>query len=212
MVTSLLKKKKKVFVKSYFNKNQKRRSRWSSKAARSLNKKVATKWKNVNLIKRKNKVSPHKKYKNFLTPIERTTCIKSVGDGKAAIGMVAFKCLSSCKMNFSTMAGIKKKSEILKKNIRIWFRKFPNKQLTRKSTGHRMGKGKGKFSARVAIYKKGEVILEASYLDRGVFDNYYKSLIKSLPVPVVTIYKSKSFQDCAILASASVKNFKRSFK
>ena len=84
--------------------------------------------------------------------------------------------------------------------------------MTRKSTGHRMGKGKGKFSARVAIYKKGEVILEASYLDKGVFDNYYKSLIKSFPVPVAVTYKSKNFYECAIKASNDVKNFKRSFK
>ena len=110
------------------------------------------------------------------------------------------------------MAGIKKKSERLKKNIRVWFRKFPNKLLTRKSTGHRMGKGKGKFSARVAIYKKGEIILEASYLDRGIFDNHFKSILKSLPVPVIAIYKSEVFYNSAVEASNSIKNFKRSFK
>lgn len=110
------------------------------------------------------------------------------------------------------MMGIRKKSLILKKHIQIWFRKYPNHQLTRKSTGHRMGKGKGKFSARVAIYKKGEIILEISYVDLGVFNNYFDAIVKTLPVPVHKVFKSGDFLKTMQRSFADIKNYKRSFK
>lgn len=74
-----------------------------------------------------------------------------------------------------------------------------------------MGKGKGKFSARVAIFKKGEILLEAAYVDMGVFDNYYKAIVKTLPVRVKKVYKSKLFLEGQRSAFASIKNFKRHF-
>jgi ribosomal protein L16/L10AE len=88
------------------------------------------------------------------------------------------------------MLGIKKKTEILRKNVKVSFRKYPNLLLTRKSTGHRMGKGKGKFSARIAKYKKGEILFEVSYFDLGVFDNIFKAISKTFPVPVEIVERS----------------------
>jgi ribosomal protein L16/L10AE len=111
------------------------------------------------------------------------------------------------------MIGIRKKMNVLKSNFRMRFKKYPTLLLTRKSKGARMGKGRGKFSARVARFKKGEILLEFTYLDRGVFGNWYKAFIKTLPVKTKVV----PFSTDAVLAlkhmySEGVRTFKREKK
>jgi ribosomal protein L16/L10AE len=178
---------------------------------RSRYKKLAGRNK-VNLIKKKNKTTTQKKYKMFKNKIRPFHSITAAGDGIPNIGQVGFRCLKACKLNYSTMIGIQKKANILKKRIKVWFRKYPAFQLTRKSTGHRMGKGKGKFSARIAKYKKGEIILELSHLDRGIYDNYYKAIIKTLPIKVETVLQSSAFHKATIDSYNNIKHFKREYR
>lgn len=45
-----------------------------------------------------------------------------------------------------------------------------------------MGKGKGKFTSKVAVFKKGESIIGTTYFDEVIFSRFYRSLQLSLPV------------------------------
>lgn len=100
----------------------------------------------------------------------------------------------------------------MKGKFKVYFRKYPTTLLTRKSTGHRMGKGKGKFSARIAKFKKGEIIMEIGYIDMGIFDVYYKALIKALPVKVVAVPRSPAILEACETSSHDVKSFKRKIR
>lgn len=56
----------------------------------------------------------------------------------------------------------------------LWVCVHPNKNITRKSAGIRMGKGKGSFYESVYFVKKDEIIME---LELGRFRDFAKKLL-----------------------------------
>lgn len=73
-----------------------------------------------------------------------------------------------------------------------------------------MGKGKGKFSARIAKLKINELILSMVYFDCKLFDNNFKAIIKSIPVTAkVETVKNKKVFDFFKISYDNVSNFKR---
>lgn len=66
----------------------------------------------------------------------------------------------------------------IKRKIRgvggLWIRVHPNKIITKKSSGIRMGKGKGSFHKLIYTTQKDEVLIE---LNLGRFSNFAKKLL-----------------------------------
>lgn len=66
----------------------------------------------------------------------------------------------------------------IKRKIRgfgiLWIRVRPDKSITRKSCGIRMGKGKGSFDKFVYFVKKDEILIE---LELGRFRNFAEKLL-----------------------------------
>lgn len=66
----------------------------------------------------------------------------------------------------------------IKRKIRgfgmLWIRIKPNKNITRKSCGIRMGKGKGSFDKFVYFVKKDEILIE---LELGRFRDFAEKLL-----------------------------------
>ncbi|MEJ5283832.1 MAG: 50S ribosomal protein L16 [Brevinematia bacterium] len=50
----------------------------------------------------------------------------------------------------------------MKKGAKVWIRIFPDKPITKKGEGVRMGKGKGMPEGWVAVVKPGRVLMEIS--------------------------------------------------
>ena len=51
-------------------------------------------------------------------------------------------------------------SRTLKKGVKMWIRIFPDKPITKKGEGVRMGKGKGMPEGWVAVVKPGRILME----------------------------------------------------
>lgn len=68
-----------------------------------------------------------------------------------------------------------------KKKIKVWIKVFPNVPVSAKSTGVRMGKGKGQFSHWIAKIKGGTLIFEISGANVKALAKALKSGANKLP-------------------------------
>nr|YP_009370732.1 ribosomal protein L16 [Eukaryota sp. BB2]AQL10438.1 ribosomal protein L16 [Eukaryota sp. BB2] len=71
---------------------------------------------------------------------------------------------------------------VLGKSCPIWIRIQPQKPVTKKSTGVRMGKGKGSFSHYIYYVKKDEMIFEIGDISASRVVKAYKLAASKLPV------------------------------
>lgn len=69
-----------------------------------------------------------------------------------------------------------------KRKIKLWVRIFPDLPITSKSTGVRMGKGKGQFSHWGARVRKGTVIFEICGINLKLIISALKTGGAKLPV------------------------------
>lgn len=77
----------------------------------------------------------------------------------------------------------------LKKGGRMWIRVFPDKPITDRPAGKRMGGGKGDISTYVAVVKPGMILFEvAGAAEEVVMDAFRKASAK-LPIDIKFIKK-----------------------
>ncbi len=77
----------------------------------------------------------------------------------------------------------------LKKGGRVWIRIFPDKPVTARAAGHRMGGGKGDIKTYVAVVNPGRILFEVAGADKiYVMDAFGKAASK-LPIKTKIIYK-----------------------
>lgn len=77
----------------------------------------------------------------------------------------------------------------LKKGGRVWIRVFPDKPITARPAGKRMGSGKGDISTYVAVVRPGRILFEvAGAAENYVMDAFGKAAAK-LPIKTRIISK-----------------------
>jgi large subunit ribosomal protein L16 len=87
-------------------------------------------------------------------------------------GEVGLKATESGTINFRQIEAARQAiSRKIKRKGRVWIRIFPNLPVTKKSTGARMGKGKGSVSHWVAKVRSGSVLFEVCGINiRNILD------------------------------------------
>jgi len=86
-------------------------------------------------------------------------------------------------------AGRRAITHALKRGGKVWVRIFPDKPVSGRSAGKRMGGGKGDVVRHVAVVKPGRVLYEVAGIDFNlVKDAFYKAGQK---MPVKTMIVSK---------------------
>lgn len=80
----------------------------------------------------------------------------------------------------------------LKKGGRVWVRIFPDKPITSRPAGKRMGGGKGDISTYVAVVKPGAVLFEVAGAAEDVVREAFKRASAKLPVDVKIISRDSS--------------------
>ena len=65
---------------------------------------------------------------------------------------------------------------------KLWIRVFPDKPITERAAGSRMGSGKGTPSYWVAVIKPGQVLFEITGLDEAAAYKVLKTASYKLPV------------------------------
>ena len=72
----------------------------------------------------------------------------------------------------------------LKKGGRVWVRVFPDKPITSRPAGKRMGGGKGDISTYVAVVKPGLVLFEVAGAAEDIVKESFRKAGAKLPIDV----------------------------
>lgn len=75
----------------------------------------------------------------------------------------------------------------LKKGGRVWIRIFPDKPITSRPAGKRMGGGKGEISTYVAVVKPGMVLFEIAGAAEDIVREAFRKASAKLPINVKMI-------------------------
>jgi len=93
---------------------------------------------------------------------------KSFRANKLAFGTYGLKAIELGRINSRQIeAGRVALSRTMKRTGKIWIRVFPDKPLTAKPVGVRMGKGKGSVEEWVMNIKPGRIIFEITGVDNN---------------------------------------------
>lgn len=77
----------------------------------------------------------------------------------------------------------------LKKGGRVWIRIFPDKPITSRPAGKRMGGGKGDISTYVAVVKPGMILFEVAGAPEEIVREAFRKASEKLPIDVKIIAK-----------------------
>lgn len=72
----------------------------------------------------------------------------------------------------------------LKKGGRVWIRIFPDKPITSRPAGKRMGGGKGDIATYVAVVKPGQILFEVAGADEKIVREAFRRASAKLPIDV----------------------------
>lgn len=70
----------------------------------------------------------------------------------------------------------------LRKGGRVWIRVFPDKPITGRPAGKRMGSGKGEISTYVAVVRPGMVLFEVAGASREIVKDAFAKASAKLPI------------------------------
>lgn len=107
-----------------------------------------------------------------------------------SFGEVGLKCLGRGWMSASQIeAGRRAITNSLKRKGRIWVRVFPDKPITLRAAGQRMGSGKGEVDHHAAVVKPGRIIYEIAGVSMADAAEALRKASDKLPFKTKTIYR-----------------------
>jgi large subunit ribosomal protein L16 len=78
----------------------------------------------------------------------------------------------------------------LRKGGRVWIRIFPDKPITSRPAGKRMGGGKGEISTYVAVVKPGMVLFEVAGAAEDIVKEGFRKASAKLPIAVKMVSRT----------------------
>jgi large subunit ribosomal protein L16 len=78
-------------------------------------------------------------------------------------------------------AGRRAITHSIKRGGKIWVRVFPDKPVTSRPAGHRMGGGKGEIDRYVAVVKPGRILFEVAGLPEDVVQTAFARAAAKMP-------------------------------
>lgn len=100
----------------------------------------------------------------------------------------------SYRVTYTTLIGMEKAFMQSRGAAKMFFRKYPNFFVTKKSSKSRMGKGKGKIAGRIMKLKRGQAIVDVkvrNFSKKITYLKYLKALRAAIPYKTRLIYKNK---------------------
>lgn len=73
---------------------------------------------------------------------------------------------------------------------KVWIRIFPDKPITKKALGTRMGSGKGDIHEYVAVVRPGQMLFEIAGVDRTAATTAFLRAAAKLPIDVKLVSKN----------------------
>ena len=75
----------------------------------------------------------------------------------------------------------------LKRKGRVWVRVFPDKPITGRPAGQRMGGGKGDIQQHVCVIKPGRMILEIAGVEQDVAELALRRAAAKIPMKTIFV-------------------------
>jgi large subunit ribosomal protein L16 len=109
-----------------------------------------------------------------------------------AFGEIGIKALENCWMSAAQIEAIRRTvTGGLKRKGRVWLRVFPDKPVTSRAAGQRMGSGKGDIDRYVSVVKPGRMIIEVAGVDESVAREALKDATYKLPFKSKIVMKGE---------------------
>lgn len=109
-----------------------------------------------------------------------------------AFGEYGIKSLGVCWMSSAQLEAARRTvTGAMKRKGRVWLRVFPDKPVSARAAGQRMGSGKGDVDRYVAVIKPGRIILEIAGVTDDVALDALKKAAAKLPFKTKIIVKEQ---------------------
>lgn len=108
-----------------------------------------------------------------------------------SFGEYGIKALSNGWLTSRQIESARKKiSATTKRNGKMWIRVFPDKPITKKGAGAKMGSGKGDLDSYVAVIKRGTVLFEVAGVPRDIAAEAMRKAMHKLPLKTTFVDKA----------------------
>jgi len=109
-----------------------------------------------------------------------------------AFGEYGLKALGRTWLNSAQIeAGRRAITHSIKRGGKVWVRVFPDKPVTSRPAGHRMGGGKGEIDRYVAVVKPGRILFEVAGLTEEVVKKAFARAAAKMPFKTKIVVKNK---------------------
>ena len=116
----------------------------------------------------------------------------AVRGSKLSFGEYGLKSLGTTWMSAAQIEAARRAvTHYLKRKGRMWIRIFPDKPVTARAAGQRMGGGKGDIDRYVAVIKPGRGIFEVAGVPEEVAREAFNRAAVKLPVKTKLVRKEK---------------------
>ncbi|MDO8488035.1 MAG: 50S ribosomal protein L16 [bacterium] len=80
-------------------------------------------------------------------------------------------------------------SHEIQRGGKVWIRIFPDKPVTKKALGTRMGSGKGDIHEYVAVVNPGRIMFELAGVDQALAQRAFRLASSKLPIKTIFVVK-----------------------
>ncbi|OGM10597.1 50S ribosomal protein L16 [Candidatus Woesebacteria bacterium RBG_16_36_11] len=109
-----------------------------------------------------------------------------------AFGEYGLKALGRTWLNSAQIeAGRRAITHSIKRGGKVWVRVFPDKPVTSRPAGHRMGGGKGEIDRYVAVVKPGRILFEVAGLSEDVVKKAFARAAAKMPFKTKVVFKNE---------------------
>lgn len=107
-----------------------------------------------------------------------------------AFGEFGVKALTTAWVTSRQIEAARKKiAATTKRNGKMWIRIFPDKPITKKGSGAKMGSGKGDIETYVCVVKPGRILFEVAGVSEEMATQALQKAIHKLPVKATIVAK-----------------------
>ena len=115
---------------------------------------------------------------------------KALRGSTISFGEYAIKSLSRGWLNSRQIEAARKKiTATTKRSGKMWIRVFPDKPITKKAAGSKMGSGKGDIDSYVAVIKPGRILFELGGVDEATAKEAMRKAMHKIPMKTIFIKK-----------------------
>jgi large subunit ribosomal protein L16 len=86
-------------------------------------------------------------------------------------------------------AGRRAITHTLKRGGKVWIRVFPDKPITKRPAGQRMGSGKGDVAGYVVVVKPGRILYEVAGAPKEIVLKAFEKVAAKMPIKVKVVSK-----------------------